>query len=84
MTNYSSRFIKNYSGKTSKLRELLCEGNEWRWTNEHQESFNVLKEALQGNNVLGCFDVKAHTKVIVDASPTGLGGDVGAKTGKRR
>ena len=64
MTNYSSQFIKNYSSKTAKRREFLVEKKKW---------FDELKLSLQGSNVLGCFDVNASTKIIADASPTGLG-----------
>ena len=73
MTNYSSQFIKNYSSKTAKLRELLVEKKKWEWNHEHRACFDELKLSLQGSNVLGCFDVNASTKVIADASPTGLG-----------
>ena len=73
MTNYSCRFIRNYSDKTAKLRELLREKNEWQWTDEHQRCFDDLQDLIQGTNVLGCFNIKAHTKVIVDASPTEVG-----------
>ena len=70
MTNFSSQFIKKYSDKTAKLREILSD--EWNWTDEHQRGFEELKNSLQGDTVLGCFDVTANTKVIVDASPVGL------------
>ena len=73
MTNYSSNFIPNYSSKTAKLRELLISGKTWEWNHDHQKCFDELKLALQGSNVLGCFDVNARTKVVVDASPFGLG-----------
>ena len=73
MTNYSSQFICNYSSKTSKLRELLHTGVKWNWTTEHELCFRSLKNSLQSPSVLGYFNVKANTKVIVDASPTGLG-----------
>ena len=73
MTNYSSQFIKNYSSKTAKLRELLVEKKKWEWNHEHRACFDELKLSLQGSNVLGCFDVNASTKIIADASPTGLG-----------
>ena len=39
----------------------------------HQGCFEELKASLQNDNVLGCFQVTAKTKLIVDASPTGLG-----------
>ena len=72
MTNYSSRFIKKYSTKTAKLRELL-KAKKWIWTDKHEKCFQNLKNSLEGSNVLGCFSVSAPTKVIVDASPIGLG-----------
>ena len=73
MLNYSSKFIKNYSNKTAILRELLHGKKKWSWTSGHQRCFDELKISLQGENVLGCFDVNTETKVIVDASPVGLG-----------
>ena len=73
MTNYSSPFIRNYSDKTATLRELLNKSKKWEWTIKHQQCFDDLKKSLQGPNVLGYFDVTASTKVIVDASPVGLG-----------
>ena len=70
MTNYSSQFIKTYSSKMAKLRELLVENKKWEWNHEHRACFDELKLSLQGSNVLGCFDVNASTKIIT--SPTGL------------
>ena len=52
MMNYICRFIRNYSDKTSKLRELLSDKNKWEWTNDHQNCFEELKNSLQGPNVL--------------------------------
>ena len=68
MTNYSSQFIRNYSDRTAKIRELLSRNNKWNWTDDHQKCCNELKNSLHGENVLGCFDIKTNTKVIVDAS----------------
>ena len=39
----------------------------------HQQSFENLKSSLQEDSCLGCFETNAKTKVVVDASPTGLG-----------
>ena len=72
MVNFSSRFIAYYSDKTEKLRALMKKDVIWRWTSEHQRSFEDLKKSLVESTVLGCHDVKAAIKLIVDASPTGL------------
>ena len=71
MANFSSRFVPNYSEKTRKLRELLPKNTKWRWTHVHEEAFDELKKSLQANTVLGCFNVKAPPKIIVDASSWG-------------
>ena len=39
-------------------------------THEHEEAFDELKKSLQADTVLGFFNVKAPTKIIVDASPS--------------
>ena len=73
MANYSTCFIENYAEKTEKLRRLLSSDTKWNWTEEHQHSFENLKSSLQEDSCLGCFETNAKTKVIVDASPSGLG-----------
>ena len=55
------------------LLELLSGKQKWIWTEEHQKCFDDLKGSLEGSNALGCFSNSAVTKVIVDASPVGLG-----------
>ena len=72
MTNYTSRFIRNYSSKTY-FTWGLQEGAEWNWADDHQRCFEDLKNSLLKDNVLRCFDIHSKTKVIVDASPTGPG-----------
>ena len=62
----------DYSDKTQKLRELLKHDFNWVWTDDHELAFNNLKKCLSKDTVLGCFEVRAPTKVIVDASPSGI------------
>ena len=49
-------------------------GHAWKWEEEKQRTFNALKEALVGNQVMSYFDPRKKTEIIVDASPFGLGG----------
>ena len=42
---------------------------KWKWTEVHQGCFEELKASLQNDNVLGCFQDTATTKLIVDLPP---------------
>ena len=41
---------------------------------EEQKALDKLKESLVGDQVMSYFDPRKKTEIIVDASPTGLGG----------
>ena len=43
------------------------------WSSEQEKSFQELKKQLASASVLAYFDKDAHTRVIADASPVGLG-----------
>ena len=73
MTNYVSRFIPNYSTTTEPLRALLKKDAEWQWNNEQQNAFGQFKADLSSETVTTYFDPNKETKIIVDASPVGLG-----------
>ena len=46
---------------------------KWRWTAEHQDTFDKLKDALTSSEVLAFYNPNAETKLMVDASSVGLG-----------
>ena len=46
MTNYLSRYVENYSDKTSVLRELLHDDVSWHWETRHDQAFQNLKDNL--------------------------------------
>ena len=73
MTNYLSKFIKDYSEKTAKLRELLHNDVVWNWTEAHQQAYDSLKEQLVNPPVLKFFDSTKRVVLSVDASKNGLG-----------
>ena len=72
LTNFCSRFIKNYATLTAPLRELTKKHAKFRWETKHQIAFDGLKEALSSDTVLGCYNPNLPNEVIVDASPVGL------------
>ena len=73
MTNYLSKFIPNYSEKTTLLRELLHKGVEFCWLQQHQEAFEALKSELIKPTILQYYDVKKPVVLTYDASQSGLG-----------
>ena len=85
MTNFSSNFIPNYSDRTSKLRELVTDTAKWNWTDDHEHSFQILKDSLSSSWLIHYFDPKLETELICDASPIGVAATVVQKdTGGNR
>ena len=74
MAQYVSRFIPDYATITTPLRLLTRQDTPWKWEQEEQRALDKLKEALVGDQVMSYFDPRKKTEIIVDASPTGLGG----------
>ena len=73
MINYLSKFIPDLAQKTSILRDLLKEKNEWVWQPEHQNCFDKLKDACSSKPTLAYYDVKKPVKISCDSSQHGLG-----------
>jgi putative transposase len=55
------------------LRRLTQKNREWKWEAEEQQAFQNIKDAICDDSTLVFFDTKLHTKLLVDASPTGVG-----------
>ena len=73
MVGFSARFIPNFSTLAEPLRAISRQGVPFVWGNEQEESFKELKRQLASAPVLAYFDKDAHTRVIADARPVGLG-----------
>lgn len=74
MTNYCSRFIKGYATISEPLRRLTKTTSTWCWSDEQETAFCSLKDSLTSTSVMKYFDPQQELKIIVDASPVGLGG----------
>ena len=72
MVNYSGRFINNLAKETEPLRRLL-KVKKWIWTDQQESAFKKIKPLLSSNALLSYFNPQHKTKLIVDASPQGLG-----------
>ena len=73
MTNYLSRYVENYSDKTSVLRELLHDDVSWHWETRHDQAFQNLKDNLCKPPVLAYYDVHKPVTLTCDSSKSGLG-----------
>ena len=73
ITNYCAGFIPNYATLTAPLRQLAKKYSRWLWTETCQIAFDKIKDVLSSETVMGYFDLKKETEIIIDASPVGLG-----------
>lgn len=70
---YVGKFIPNLASKTEPLRHLLRSGVQFRWTTTESSVFQSIKSDIFKIHHLGFFNPKDRTKLMTDASPTGLG-----------
>ena len=73
LVNFCSHLIKDYATLTEPLRKLTKKDATFTWNKEQQASFKKLKESLTNASTMCYYQPNADTKVIVDASPVGLG-----------
>ena len=73
MVGFSARLIPNVATLAEPLRAISRQGVPTVWGKEQDASFKELKRQLASAYVLAYFGKDAHTRVIADASPVGLG-----------
>ena len=73
MTNYVSRFIRDYADIVAPLRDLTHKGVEFKWEDVHQAALERLKCSLTSDEVMAYFHPSKRSILLVDASPVGLG-----------
>lgn len=56
MLKYVARFIPNLSKLTANLRQLTMNNVVFRWGNGQEREFQLLKELIATDRVLGIFD----------------------------
>jgi len=66
-------FIPNLATIAEPMRRLTRNKTVWSWQEEQQKAFEFLKLSLI-KHPLAYFDLNKRTKVVVDASPVGVGG----------
>jgi len=73
LTGYYRRFIKHYRMLCKPLTQLLKKGVHFQWTQETQEAFQLLNDALVQAPVLAISDFSKQFVIETDASDKGFG-----------
>lgn len=73
MVTYLARYVPDLSTKTTPLRELLIDKNEFVWGQTQEDAFKKLKYILSSEPVLKFYNPNSESKISADASKSGLG-----------
>ena len=73
LVSYYGKFIPNLSSTLYPLYQLLKASAKWRWMEEKEKTFNLVKRLLLSNNVLIHFDPTLDLLLSCDASEYGIG-----------
>ena len=68
-----NRFIPNLAKLCAPLRPLLSKTNEWKWTEEHEKTFQSKKKEFQKIPEIKLFKKNQPLRMVCDASRDGLG-----------
>ena len=73
LAQYLARFIKDFASISAPIRQLTYQNAKWVWGSEQQHAFDCLKARMATPEVMKYFNSSLKKKLIVDASPVGLG-----------
>lgn len=71
--NYLAKFLPQLSDVMSPIRQLTHKDVTWTWTDEHQRSFDKVKDMVTNAPILQYYDPTKELVVQCDASQAGLG-----------
>lgn len=74
LSSYFRKFIKNFAVIAKPLTRLTRKNEPWVWSDEQDEAFERIKNALITRPVLALFKQGAETELHTDASVHGLAG----------
>ena len=69
---YCGKFIPNLATVAELLRQLTSKNAIFKWGGDQEKAFSALKKMMSEVESLVYFD-SAKTRIVVDASPVGLG-----------
>lgn len=73
LCNYYRRFVKGFAQIASPLNKLTSKHAKFEWTDQCQEAFETLKQALITAPILAYPDFTQPFHLFVNASQTGIG-----------
>ena len=71
--NQLAKFLPNLAQTTHGSRDLLKTNCEYKWTKEHDKTFEKIQNSLKDIIKLNLFDRTCKLRIISDASKQGLG-----------
>ena len=78
--NQMNRFIPNLAKICAPLRPLLSKTNEWKWGEEQEKVFQLIKEEIKHITEMKHFERNQPLRIICDASKERLGTVLQQKT----
>ena len=73
MVNHYGKYIQFLADLSAPLNRMLRKDTPWNWSDECQQSFEKIKEALTLTRVLAHYDPKLPVGLACDASAVGVG-----------
>jgi len=71
--NFYLKYIKNSAEKFKPLHELLRKNVEFKWSDECEKTFKLIKEYLCSAPILSIYDINKEIYIETDASFKGIG-----------
>ena len=71
MATNCAKFIPSFSDISHSLQELTKKDVTFKWTPQHQSSFEEIKQMLTSEAIMSYFDPQKETDLTTDASPVG-------------
>lgn len=73
LANYNRKFIPNYSRIAMPLTKLTKKDTPFKWTEDQETAFQMLKDMCTTSPTLRIFDVKLPIQIETDASDLAIG-----------
>ena len=73
MINYYGKFLPNLSTIAAPLNQLRHKNKSWKWGNQEEAAFQLLKRELVSTKILVHYDPTLPVKLDCDASSVGIG-----------